>query len=451
MIKKFSFSFTAIVVVTLFSALFSVTAQAADPDFGSLDQFRQRWLAQDHLVGTPGVLRPYTWGPNIPNAPTNLSESYNNSPGGQRRVLYFDKARMEINNPANGFVTTGLVVKELVSGQRQDGDNTFIQLAPSKTQVAGDAVSVNPNGPVYASFKDVVTLGNADGHSKPNAVGSVINQSIAKSGATGTINPPENLMVGAYETQTGHNIARPFQDFKNLRGPTTDPTTGATQNDQPIYTNQPTSNVFGLAISEPYWVNTKVGGQDRTVLVQLFERRVLTYNPALSGQGVEKVEMGNLGQHYYQWRYVESKTGPAPTPPVPSSTGLDSEENNLLNLLNQYRQSNGKPTLSLNSNLTTAARWLSNDMATKNYFDHVDSQGRDFVARLAAFGYNGNTYKGENIAAGFNTGLDVLEGWRGSASHNANMLDPMYHVVGIARIQNSATHEWYWTLDLGGQ
>jgi hypothetical protein len=37
------------------------------------------------------------------------------------------------------------------------------------------------------------------------------------------------------------------------------------------------------------------------VLVQLFERRILTYTPG-NPRGFE-VEMGNVGQHYHRWRY----------------------------------------------------------------------------------------------------------------------------------------------------
>jgi hypothetical protein len=293
----------------IFPFTLAVASAATEPDYGGVPQFRERWVAQDKLVGDPGINRPYTWGPNAPGAPTTLSEPYVESPGGTRRVLYLDKARMEINNPATGFVTTGLAVKELVSGKRQDGNNTFVTLTPSQTQVAGDPVSVNPNSPVYASFQGVVTLGNADANSKPNAVGSVINQFIAKNGTVSTIVPPVSITIGAYQELTGHNIAAPFEAFKNQSGPVTNPANGATIPNQPIYTVDPTSNVFGLAISDPYWVSTKIAGVEQTVLVQLFERRVLTYNPALA---TNRVEMGNLGQHYYQWRYVESVTPPPP-------------------------------------------------------------------------------------------------------------------------------------------
>ena len=205
--KKFSVA--GIIFLVIFTTFSTLIVQAAGTDFGNTDQFRVRWQEQDALVGTAGVSRPFTWGPNVAGSATNLTEAYQGSPNGQRRVIYFDKARMEINNPANGFVTTGLIVKELVSGMRQDGDSTFTQLAPSQTQVAGDAVSVNPNAPVYASFKNVVTLGNADSHSKPSAVGATLNQMIAKDGSLSTIAPPENLTIGSYQAQTGHNIAKP--------------------------------------------------------------------------------------------------------------------------------------------------------------------------------------------------------------------------------------------------
>ena len=45
----------------------------------------------------------------------------------------------------------------------------------------------------------------------------------------------------------------------------------------------------------------KVGGVERDVLLQCFERRCLTYTP--SNPDGWKVEMGNVGRHYYAWRY----------------------------------------------------------------------------------------------------------------------------------------------------
>jgi hypothetical protein len=56
-----------------------------------------------------------------------------------------------------------------------------------------------------------------------------------------------------------------------------------------------------LPISEPFWARVKVGGVEKEVLMQAFQRRVLTYTP--SNPAGFQVEMGNVGQHYLRWRY----------------------------------------------------------------------------------------------------------------------------------------------------
>src|SRR5919202_1866203 len=45
-------------------------------------------------------------------------EFYRQSPNGLRQVQYFDKARMEINQPGDNIVTNGLLVVEMISGQQ---------------------------------------------------------------------------------------------------------------------------------------------------------------------------------------------------------------------------------------------------------------------------------------------------------------------------------------------
>ncbi|HEX2911351.1 MAG TPA: PA14 domain-containing protein [Chloroflexia bacterium] len=138
--------------------------------------------------------------------------------------------------------------------------------------------------------------------------------------------------------------------------------------------------------------------------------------------------------------------------PATDPNGLDAEEASFLNLINQYRAANGKPALTINPNLESSSRWMSQDMASKNYFSHTDSLGRDPFVRMAAFGYNFNTYKGENIAAGYVDAASVMQGWKNSAGHNANMLNGNYHTIGIARAYNAnSTYKWYWTTDFGGQ
>lgn len=130
---------------------------------------------------------------------------------------------------------------------------------------------------------------------------------------------------------------------------------------------------------------------------------------------------------------------------------LDVEEKAFCTQINQYRAQNGKPALQVSVSLTTASKWMSNDLATKNYFSHTDSQGRTFSTRLGAFGYTYNTSKGENIAAGNATAARTFEQWRASSGHNTNMLSTSYRVIGIGRAYAStSSYKWYWTTDFGG-
>ena len=87
---------------------------------------------------------------------------------------------------------------------------------------------------------------------------------------------------------------------------------------------------------------------------------------------------------------------------------LDAEGRAFCTQINQYRAQNGRPALRVSVSLTNAAKWMSNDLATKNYFSHTDSLGRTFVPRLGAFGYSFNTYLAENIAAGNATDISMI-------------------------------------------
>lgn len=136
---------------------------------------------------------------------------------------------------------------------------------------------------------------------------------------------------------------------------------------------------------------------------------------------------------------------------VAQTPAIDAEEQGVLKLINDYRAQNGLGTLRVSVALTRAADWMSADMAAKNYFSHTDSAGRDPFTRMAAFGYGYNTFKGENIAAGYGDAARTFNLWRNSPSHNAAMLNPNFNVLGISRAYSaSTTYKWYWTTNFGG-
>jgi len=103
--------------------------------------------------------------------------------------------------------------------------------------------------------------------------------------------------IAEFDPRLGHNIPDVFWRFLNQRGLVYD--SGGKLPDQPLFT--PWETVVGLPLTEPYWVSAQIGGQRRWVLTQLFERRVLTFTPDNAPEF--RVEMGNVGLHYWQWRY----------------------------------------------------------------------------------------------------------------------------------------------------
>jgi uncharacterized protein YkwD len=138
------------------------------------------------------------------------------------------------------------------------------------------------------------------------------------------------------------------------------------------------------------------------------------------------------------------------------ATPYDSEELRFLQLLNKYRESNGVGPLILSDTLAVAAERHSRDMARYGFFDHSTAASSFYAAgvspwdRMAAEGYDYNTFVGENIAVGCDPAEACFELWRNSLAHNAAMLDGRYRVIGVARVNISGSgRDWYWTTDFG--
>jgi hypothetical protein len=260
--------------------------------------FRTVWTRTDAENVRGG--RSWYWGP---SPWFDYAEFYRQGENGLRTVQYFDKARMEINNPddrnfQNG-VTNGLLVVELVSGHLKKGNDPYDYNygQPADVPVAGDPKAQNANAPTYASFTAIATFDN-NGYKDPNRLGQRVSATIDKSGNVSTRDDlaTDATQIVQYNTVTGHNIPRVFWNFMNLRGSVVEG--GAVRSGAVV----DWTFAMGLPITDPYWTKARVGGQEKDVLVQLFERRALTYvadNPA----GFQ-VEMGNVGQHYFQWRYA---------------------------------------------------------------------------------------------------------------------------------------------------
>lgn len=125
----------------------------------------------------------------------------------------------------------------------------------------------------------------------------------------------------------------------------------------------------------------------------------------------------------------------------------------ILNLTNQFRASNGLAALTIDLNLTKAAQQYSQDMALYDFFSHTGKNGSTAQSRALSAGYESG-YVGENIAAGYTTPKEVVDGWISSTGHRANLLNPSYNEIGIGYyyLQNdtgSVNYGSYWTQVFG--
>ncbi|HET6262430.1 MAG TPA: hypothetical protein VFG99_09360, partial [Chloroflexia bacterium] len=275
-------------------------AQFANP------QFQGMWSRTDGLVASGTVKRPWVWGP----APgRSVAEPFAGLPGNSHLVQYFDKGRMEINDP-NGdpddpfYVTNGLLSVELISGQMQTGLSTYEGRSPASINLASDAD--DPSAPTYLSFNGVSNIPGAPNERRTQSqVGQVVRMANDRQGETQPW-PQDHLDYGVkiahFEEATGHNIPDIFWEYLNQQ-------TQIVQEGEvvtgPLFF--PWFAVTGYPISEPYWSYVKVSGKYTDVLIQAYERRVLTFVPHLPSPF--KVQMGNIGQHYYEWRYL-ARSGP---------------------------------------------------------------------------------------------------------------------------------------------
>ncbi len=111
------------------------------------------------------------------------------------------------------------------------------------------------------------------------------------------------------------------------------------------------------------------------------------------------------------------------------STALST--NNIVDATNRERIAAGLPPLTLNPKLVSSATIKTNDMITRQYFEHISPTGEGVSDLGAKVGYS-YVVMGENLALGnFVDGDDVVEAWMNSAGHRANILNPNYQEIGV--------------------
>ena len=116
----------------------------------------------------------------------------------------------------------------------------------------------------------------------------------------------------------------------------------------------------------------------------------------------------------------------------------------MLDGVNALRQARGAAPVSLNPQLTAAAKTHSRDMSVQNRPWHFGSDGSSPIDRVARAGYRGRLI-GENISETFETELETLAAWMEDEATRGVILDPRARDMGFSWYQESNGKIW-WTM-----
>ena len=121
-------------------------------------------------------------------------------------------------------------------------------------------------------------------------------------------------------------------------------------------------------------------------------------------------------------------------------TSVRAYEQEVIRLVNVERAKYGLAPLTEDWELSRVARYKSQDMHDRRYFDHTSPTYGTPFQMMRAFGLSYRS-AGENIAMGYRTPQSVVTGWMNSSGHRANILNSSYTKIGVGYVADGN----YWT------
>ncbi|MBL4757173.1 MAG: CAP domain-containing protein [Rhizobiales bacterium] len=129
-----------------------------------------------------------------------------------------------------------------------------------------------------------------------------------------------------------------------------------------------------------------------------------------------------------------------------ASGNVQLNANEARNIINQYRQSLGLASLTLDPVLMAEADQHARDMASQDEVGHNVSSRGGFAARIRNSGVQ-RAHTAENVGAGYHTIAQAFSGWRGSPNHDRNMRSSESRRMGIAAAYNAQSkYKVFWVL-----
>ncbi|MCO5176717.1 MAG: hypothetical protein M9890_07075 [Thermomicrobiales bacterium] len=251
--------------------------------------------------------QPWLWG----EQPLALAVEYQqDSPTGLRSMVYYEKGRLDIPDPSEDqsnpwYVVPASLVREMLTGEIPFGDDVEVKRGRATIPVVGDAAQAQAL--TYATLAPLASVDTPT--TTRSGLGLVEHDSVVPRSATpdamvtalvdasGVVTlgavADSIVSIGAFDAVTAHNIAEPFNTWAS---------------------NQPYPDLYllGHPLTEPYWLDTTIGGQPERVMIQAFERRVLVYRP--NAPEGPRVESTDVGLHYRLWRNLSQPTNPSLVP-----------------------------------------------------------------------------------------------------------------------------------------
>lgn len=140
------------------------------------------------------------------------------------------------------------------------------------------------------------------------------------------------------------------------------------------------------------------------------------------------------------WRNSSIRTvvSPAEHPAAAKEAEFEAE---VIRLVNKARAEKGLSALATFDMLDEAVQIRADELTT--LYSHTRPDGSKCFTVFEELGIPRGA-AAENIAAGYDTPEEVMEGWLNSAGHYANIMNPAYNYIGVGFAAEAGGYGFYW-------
>ncbi len=271
--------------------------------------FEATWGLTDKAI-LDGQQQSWLWGPQPFGGPVLEQYASAAAQANGKLVQYWDKGRLERQSDGKGgfLFSVGKLGWELLTGKVDLGGGQTSDLGPAQIPLVGPRSetaqqTIITRAGATSTFKLAPTYADAQIEAAQRTLdyrGAPITWKLLPGGKIEQFTPPTTVRLTNYDPESGHNVADVFAAWY-------DKTFFTSADNDPLHTLNATlqGKLEGLdpghPLTDPFWVEVTVDGTDRLILVQVFERWTMTYAP--ENPVGWQIELGNVGLHYYEWRY----------------------------------------------------------------------------------------------------------------------------------------------------